>query len=386
MIKNFKYRLKPNKEQEDRLDNSFFVSNQAWNHILDIKIKNLKRKNGFTPFNLIYKSCLINLEKRNLKSNSGIIQSSLLNCEKTFQQFFKSKREEGERGFPKFKNSNFIEQSFEFKNQGIKITDKYFQIMRMKIKWNYHRELPSWPKKIIVKRESDGKFYVIFSVEVDKEELPKTGKKCGIDLNVNNISIAESTGKTYLKTINKLAKYDKKYMKIQRSLTKRYEVKNRSKNTKKLQKKLNKIHKKVRNVKEDFFHKVSKDLVKNFDLIRAEKLEKKKMKENAPSKHMRRSIAEVSWDSLIQKIKYKAEMHGKVFEEINPAYTSQRCNVCGYINRKNRTTQEKFCCKECGHSDNADCNAAKNILEYEKWFLEQKTRYAARHSESLKAS
>jgi putative transposase len=252
----------------------------------------------------------------------------------------------------------------------------------MKIKWKYHRELPSRPKKVIVKRESDGNYFVIFSVELEKEELPKTGKKCGIDLNIDNIAVADSTGKIYLKTIKKLSKYDKKYMKIQKKLSKRYEEKNYSKNTKKLQKQQNKIHKKVRNVKDNFFHQFSKFLVENFDSIRAEKLEKKKMKEAAPSKQLRRSIAEVSWDSLIQKLKYKTERYGKVFEEINPAYTSQRCNRCGYIHKSNRTSQSKFHCKKCGYKANADCNAAKNILEYESWLLEQKALWAVRHAES----
>lgn len=379
MILNFKYRLKPNKEQESALIQHCFISNQAWNHILSIKIKNLSRKNGFTDFNLIYKSFLLSLKKRQLKSNTGLIQCSLLNCEKTFQQFYKKKRENGEQGFPKFKSSKFIEQSFEFKNQGISITEKYFKIMKMKIKWNYHREVPGKVKKVVIKRESDGKFYVILSVEINQINTEKTGLSCGIDMNINNISIASSAGETVLKTITKLEKYNKKYMKIQKELSKRYEKKSKSKNTKKIQKKLNKIHVKVRNVKEDFFHKLSKEIVNNFDLIRIEKLEKKKMKETAPSKKMRRSIAEVSWDSLVQKIKYKAEMQCKVVEEVNPAYSSQRCNVCGNISKKNRKSQEKFECISCGNKDNADKNAAKNILDYKVWFLEQKTLWQSRN-------
>jgi len=106
------------------------------------------------------------------------------------------------------------------------------------------------------------------------------------------------------------------------------------------------------------------------------------MKEEAPSKNLRRSIAEVSWDSLIQKLKYKAEMHGRVFEEINPAYTSQRCNRCGYIHKSNRKSQAIFVCGKCGHKDNADCNAAKNILDYDSWLPEQTAMYAARHAKS----
>lgn len=45
----------------------------------------------------------------------------------------------------------------------------------MKIKWNYHRKVPGKVKKVIVKRESDGKFYVIFSVEVEQINAEKTG-------------------------------------------------------------------------------------------------------------------------------------------------------------------------------------------------------------------
>jgi len=391
---NYKYRIYPTKKQKNLLDQQFFVSNQAWNYSLNIKIKNIHSRNGFTHINLLNDYTKTKLKVRNIKANTVIVQQSIRNLESTFQQFFKSKKENGEKGFPKFKSSSDLQQSFTFVGKGSELTEKYFKIFRTKIKVkipknsdNSLRLLPHKPGKIVVKRESDGCYYVIFSVKVDKEILKKTGKTCGIDLNIKNIALASSTGKTYLKTIKKLSKYSKKYQKIQKTLSRRYEhakkTKTRvSKNTKKLQKKQNKIHKKVRNVKEDFFHKVSSDIVKNFDHIIVEKLEVKNMKENAPSKRLRRDIAEVSWSSLIEKLKYKSERYGRVFEEINPAYTSQRCNSCGYISRKNRTSQSIFCCKKCGYRDNADCNAAKNILEYEKWFLVQKTRYDTRHTES----
>jgi len=379
MIINFKYRLYPSTKQQPLLQQQFFTANQTWNYALNIRQKELKNNETFCLFKELYKTTRKHLAERDIKAHSGIVQQTLRNFDNTLSSFFKRKNIQG---FPRFKNSSIFEQSFEFKNQGIKITEEYFKILKMKIKWKYHRELPSKPKKIIVKRESDGKYFVIFSVKIEKKNIPKTGLNCAIDMNVNNLAIAESRGKVYLKTIEKLAKYDKNYMKLQKKLSRRYEKKSKSKNTKKLQKRLNKIHKKVRNVKEDFFHKVSKEIVKNFDLIRIEKLEKKKMKEEAKSRRLRRLISEVSWDSLVQKLKYKTERYGKVLEEINPAYSSQRCNICGYINRRNRKTQEKFECLKCGHKDNADCNAAKNILEYEKWFLEQKALWEARPTKS----
>lgn len=69
---------------------------------------------------------------------------------------------------------------------------------------------------------------------------------------------------------------------------------------------------------------------------------------------------------LQQKIKYKAEEIGIKIIMIDPSYTSARCNKCGYIHRNNnketwRPSQDKFICQKCGHKDNADVNAAKNI-------------------------
>ena len=64
---------------------------------------------------------------------------------------------------------------------------------------------------------------------------------------------------------------------------------------------------------------------------------------------------------LQQKITYKAEEKGIKVIKVDPRYTSQMCPVCGYINKRNRSTQADFECLECGHIANADYNAARNI-------------------------
>lgn len=46
---------------------------------------------------------------------------------------------------------------------------------------------------------------------------------------------------------------------------------------------------------------------------------------------------------------------------VNPDFTSQMCPKCGHISKKNRKSQETFCCEKCNHKNNADINAAKNI-------------------------
>lgn len=64
---------------------------------------------------------------------------------------------------------------------------------------------------------------------------------------------------------------------------------------------------------------------------------------------------------LQQKISYKAAAEGINVVLIDPRYTSQRCSKCGNIHADNRQSQSEFVCTECGYSENADYNAAKNI-------------------------
>ena len=68
-----------------------------------------------------------------------------------------------------------------------------------------------------------------------------------------------------------------------------------------------------------------------------------------------------SYYDLQTKITYKAKENGIKVVKVSPKYTSQRCHKCGVIDAENRTAQERFECVTCGHKDNADFNAAKNI-------------------------
>lgn len=74
-----------------------------------------------------------------------------------------------------------------------------------------------------------------------------------------------------------------------------------------------------------------------------------------------RFLANWTYYDLQQKIEYKAKENGITVKYIDPRYTSQRCSVCGYIDRENRPEQATFICKACGFEANADYNAARNI-------------------------
>lgn len=80
------------------------------------------------------------------------------------------------------------------------------------------------------------------------------------------------------------------------------------------------------------------------------------------SKNMRRSIGTWNYRYWLQRISMRCEVNRVSFRSVVPYYTSQRCSVCGYTDRRNRSN-EKFLCLNCSYETNADVNAAKNILD-----------------------
>ena len=333
----------------------------------------------YTKDSILETAMKCELQERKIVYHSGIVQESFKNLNASLKEFYKKRKTSETVGFPRFKSSRGNEQSFRFKNQGVSWDSKTFRIMKQNIDWKMHRPLPNGAKLngVTIKRTADMKYWVILNLTM-QQELPEQQStvECGIDMNVANISISDSSGASYqikLPDFSK-SKYLKSYKKHQKCLSKRYKNKNFSKKTKKLQLKLNRIQQKIKNCKEDFFHKISNDLTNSHNRITIEDLKIKQMKESDKT-HLNRMISDVSWNSLITKIKYKAEAKNVQVREINPAYSSQRCNRCGHISANNRNSQSDFHCENCQHTANADLNASKNILEYDNWSLEQTTRW-----------
>lgn len=122
--------------------------------------------------------------------------------------------------------------------------------------------------------------------------------------------------------------------------------------------------KKVRRALRQRIDEVAKEVIKdNVKLVVVEDL--KKMNHNSKvkrrlTKNMRRSLGAWTYRYWLNRIAMTCENNRVAYRKVNPAYTSQRCYACGHIERGNRNG-EMFLCLKCGHADNADINAAKNI-------------------------
>ena len=123
-------------------------------------------------------------------------------------------------------------------------------------------------------------------------------------------------------------------------------------------------------------HQITTELARSFKYIALEDLKVKNMTASAkgteeePGKKVKqkvglnRAVLNVSFYKIREQLLYKAEKSGTVVKFVDPKGTSQTCIKCGHKSKTSRKKQAKFKCTNptCGHEDNADVNAAKNIL------------------------
>lgn len=199
----------------------------------------------------------------------------------------------------------------------------------------------------------NGTFYLMIVVDLPDAEPILPDGVLGVDLGIVNLATT-SDGENY--SGEKCTKVRQKYAKVKSVL--------QSVGTKSAKKHLRKISGKERRFKKDTNHCISKKIVQTAkDTNRAIALEDLSgIRESVTvSKAVRESIGKWAFLELRNFIEYKAKLLGVPVIPIDPRNTSRECSVCGYIDKKNRKNQASFVCLECGHTENADFNAAKNI-------------------------
>lgn len=388
ITKGFKYRIYPNKEQQALLDHQCFIYNQAYNICLNLqqeqwtKNKDLPKKDRiYLKASEIDSKVKIALKQRGLSFKSVTTQQARINANRALEQALKDKN----KGFPKFKNSKFAKQSFNWNNQGYQIKDspnakfKIFKIMNTPLKMRLSRELPTnYKLNQITISKSHNKYFASFSVSYDNAVIPlplsDIKSSVGIDLNINDIALSNGT---LIKTHSKLIsakKYDLAFKRLQRKQSRRILLSKQQKtklcaNFKKTQAKLNKIYERSANTKKDSYHKITTQLSNEFDLIAVEALKNKNMTKRAKLKNVKaksglnKSILNTSFYQFSQMLEYKQSHNGKFFVKVNPQYTSKACSVCGNI-KDNLTLQDRiYTCEICGNIIHRDTNASMNILE-----------------------
>ena len=233
-------------------------------------------------------------------------------------------------------------------------------------------------KRYTVSIEPTGKYYISFQVEVEKKELPKTNKEVGIDLGLADLAILsngikyDSFDGSYFD--NKAVEWQKKFSR-RRHLAQRLVLQDKNKkipnprslesfkNWKKARILKARYQDKVKNQRKDYLHKITTELVKNYDEIAIEDLKAKSLQKNH---HLAKSISNASWRMFRLMLEYKCEWYGKKLIVVNPKNTSRICSNCGFNSGEKPLDIREWTCKKCKVHHDRDINAAINILNKSK--------------------
>lgn len=367
MIKSYKIRLLPTKEQEKQLLKSANIARFIYNWTLNRQNENYKAGNKFISDNDLRKELTI-LKKNELyflnEVSNNVAKQAVKDCCLAFKKFFKK-----ESKYPKFKSKRKCKSSFY--NDNIKLKVKENIVLIEKVGWiKTSEQLPLNTKYMNPRISYDNKYwYISVGAEVEKSAIELTDEKIGIDLGIKDLAIL-SNGKVYknINKTNRIKQLKKKLKRLQKQCSRKY-IKNKegnryikTANIVKLEKKISLLHRKISNIRSNYLHQVTTEIVKTKPFqINIEDLNISGMMKN---RHLSKAIQEQCLYKFITILAYKCEFYGIKLIKIPRFYPSSKtCSHCGNIKKDLKLSDRVYKC-ECGHIMDRDLNASLNIRDW----------------------
>ncbi len=254
--------------------------------------------------------------------------------------------------------------------QGFKINNR--RIFLPKLGWigfYKSRQISGKIKNITISKKGE-RWYASIQVE-QMIEIPRHPSDSEIGIDAGIICFAAFSDGTTIEGVNIFRRHQDRLAKEQRKLSRKQKG---SQNWKKQKKKISGLHHTITNARKDFLHKLSTKISKSQARVHIESLQIRNMSASArgtledPGRNVKaksglnKSILDQGWYEFRRQLEYKLFWQGGSLVEVDSRNTSQRCSCCGHTEKRNRKSQEIFKCLNCGHEENADVNAAINIL------------------------
>ncbi len=354
----YQYRLYPNKQQIESLNQILDLHRELYNAALEERRTAWKKRrvsiNYYDQANQLKEIRAIREDLALLNFSS--CQQTLRQVNKSFDGFFRRIKSGQTPGYPRFKSrQRFNSIAFVF-GDGATLSTNRLRLQgvgKVKVKW--HRAVPTTAtiKQVVVTRKGD-KWYVSFQLEMpEPTPVEHLGDPVGIDLGLKNL-VTLSTGET-IELPKFFHKAEKKLRVQQRQVSHRKKF---SHGWRKAVKQVAKTHAHIANQRKDFNHKLSTYLARTYSFIAVEDLCVKGLARTNLSK----SVYDAGWSQLIQFTSYKVVNTGAELGQVDRFFPSSRlCRVCGCVNEWLTLSDRTWVCV-CGAVHDRDPNAARNIL------------------------
>ena len=203
------------------------------------------------------------------------------------------------------------------------------------------------------------RWFVSINVELSEaiQPLPKTQQSVGLDLGINHLAtLSDGTKITAPKPLKTQLK---KLRRLNKSLSRKQKDSN---NRKKAKTKLSRLYYRISNIRKDFLHKLTTEMVRKFDVICLEDLNVQGMLRN---RKLSRAIQDLGFYELKRQLIYKANQFGKTVKSVERFFPSSKtCSCCGFKLEKLSLSVRKWTCEKCGAEHDRDINAAINLKQY----------------------
>lgn len=362
MLKAYKYRLYPNKEQQEYFAKAFgsvrFIYNQMLANRKEIyetykhdeeMLKKVK-PNTYTSYKKEYEW---------LKEIDNLaLANAQMDLNAAYMNFFK-----GRAKFPKFKSKRDNHKNYKTNNQGgnIRIEENKIKLPKIGfVKLKYHREFDGLIKSCTVSQVPSGKYFVSILVQEEDAEITPAKNLIGIDLGLTDFAVTTNDdGDSHKhKAPQFLRKSEKELIKAQRSLSRK---KKGSANYHKAKIALAKKHEKIANQRKHFLHHLSNKITNENQVIVIETLKSSNMMKN---RKLSKSIGDVSWFEFCRQLEYKSNWKGRTLKKADQCFAStQICSSCGTSGGKKKLDIREWECLDCGAIHDRDINASINLLK-----------------------
>ncbi len=368
--KAYKFRLKTNDDIEHKLAQYCGSARFLWNKSLAMNMERLEKRQPILWYNELAYWLTVWKQSEEYgflkECPSQVLQQKLRDLERAFRDCFD--KSQSLKRTPVFKKRG-LNDGIRFP-QGFKIDNR--RIFLPKIGWvGFYKscDIAGTVKNITITSRGGQ-----WCASIQVEQMIEIGKhasdsEIGIDAGVKCFA-AFSDG-TMINGVHSFRMHEERLAREQRKLSRK---KKGSNNWKKQKREISKLHHTIANARSDFLHKLSTDISKKQAKVYVEGLKIKNMSASAkgtveePGRRVKaksglnKSILDQGWFEFRRQLDYKLFWRGGMLVEVNPRHTSQQCSCCGHTAKENRISRDVFRCQVCGHEENADVNAAMNIL------------------------